>query len=635
MITANNISFDFGGRTLYSNASFDINPKERIGIVGRNGTGKSTLLRIITRQYTPGAGVLSFQKNLKIGFFNQDLLSFETSDSLQNVVLQAFEPILQKLQEVEDIANLLATDYSEELLHKLSDVQDFLNINDAYTLEIKVQKALTGLGFADHELSKPYSSFSGGWRMRAMLAKCILEQPDVLMLDEPTNHLDLPAIQWIEQYLVSFEGTIIVVSHDRHFLNRICTKIVEIENRKMTTYTGNFDEYIEQKEEQGELLEKAFKNQQDKIKQDERFIERFKAKASKAKAAQSRMKLLDKIERIQLPDGDIATMNIKLKVAVQPGRRLYEIKNAFKSFPHIELLKNAEAMVERGDKIALIGANGKGKSTVLRMLFGSEPFEGERTEGHNVKTAFFAQHQLESLNAELNILDELMYSNTSKTEMELRAVLGAFLFTGDDVFKKIKVLSGGERSRVALAKIIISDANFLLLDEPTNHLDMQSVEILIQALQQYEGSYIAISHDRYFLSQIANKIWWIDEPKSLRSYGGNYDEYELWFAQQRVEATKKSADKSPKVEAKTAIAAPKANQNKPNRHLLQKQFDDLELEIENLKKQKFDIETQLALPSVYNDPTKSKTLAEQLRQIGLTTKAKNQDWEQIFMQLEA
>jgi ATP-binding cassette subfamily F protein 3 len=497
----------------------------------------------------------------------------------------------------------------------------------------------------DAELQNPYSSFSGGWRMRAMLAKCILEQPDVLMLDEPTNHLDLPAIQWIEQYLTTFEGTIIVVSHDRHFLNRICNKIIEIENRRITTYTGNFEEYIEQKSEQGELIEKAYKNQQDKIRQEERFIERFKAKASKAKAAQSRMKLLEKVERIELPEGEAAAMNIKLQVSTQPGRRLYELKNVNKSFPHIELIKEAEAAIERGDKIALIGANGKGKSTILRILFGSEPFEGSRTVGHNVKTAFFAQHQLESLKAENNILDELSYSSTQKTEMELRAVLGAFLFTGDDVFKKIKVLSGGERSRVALAKIIISDANFLLLDEPTNHLDMQSVEILIQALQNYEGSYIAISHDRYFLSQIANKIWWIDEEKSMRNYGGTYDEYEVWRAAQQVTAkanknTKNSGTQPPQVAAPKVAVAPQPAKSagvpapKINRFQLEKQLATAEAQIEALKQEKINIEAQLALPSIYADSKKSAEYAEKLRKNAVDYKKQAQEWEAIFLALE-
>jgi ATP-binding cassette subfamily F protein 3 len=363
--------------------------------------------------------------------------------------------------------------------------------------------------------------------MRVLLAKMMLQAPDLLLLDEPTNHLDLPSIEWLERYLQGYPGSVVIVSHDRYFLDRMVTKIVEVWQRDLVQYSGNYSFFLQEKEERMVLQQRAFENQQDYIRQQERFIERFKAKASKAAQAQSAMKRLDKLDKIESPDGSVPTMNINFDIAVQPGKIISTLKHITKKFGDLTILENASAEIIRGDKIALIGANGKGKSTLLRIIANRETFEGERKEGHNVEESFYAQHQLEALNIEHEVLEELKMAGTGKNELELRQLLGCFLFSGDDVFKKIKVLSGGEKARVALAKVIAAKGNFLMLDEPTNHLDMQSVEMLIEALNKYQGTLIFVSHDRYFIQQTANKIWYIEDNK-IKEFVGGYEEWVQW-----------------------------------------------------------------------------------------------------------
>ncbi len=635
MISFNKVTFEFGGRILYDNANFDLYPKDRIGIVGRNGAGKSTLLRLINKEYTPSAGNIQFQNNLKISFFNQDLLSFDTGDNIVEVVMQAFQHVSDLFTEVDKITHQLEENYTPELVDRLGEVYDLIDRYEGYQVKSQIQKVLSGLGFADEDFEKPYRQFSGGWRMRVMLAKCIMEKPDVLMLDEPTNHLDLPAIQWLEQYLEFFEGCITIVSHDRHFLDRICKRIFEVEFETITPYTGNFSDYIEQKSERMDLLEKQFKNQQTKLKQEMRFIERFRYKASKAKAAQSRLKQLEKIDLVELPEKDQRAMILNLKVLKQPGRIICELHNISKRFGVNQILSHTEGRVERGDKIALIGANGKGKSTLLRILNGSEPFEGNRTEGHNVKMAFFAQHQLESLNLESNIFDEIQYHSAQKTTQEIRNVLGAFLFSDEDVLKKIKVLSGGEKSRVALTKIILSDANVILLDEPTNHLDMQSVETLIEALQEYEGTFVTVSHDRHFLSQVANKIWYIENQK-IKEYPGTYDEFDVWYRNnKKVEDAQIAKDKKDKKVKETGNANQQIAFNETSKQLarLKKEFEKAEAEMEAAQKDLAHLHKQLASEEVYTDSVKLVAVNELVKAKESELEILNKAWENLFNEI--
>ncbi len=377
---------------------------------------------------------------------------------------------------------------SESLLLNYTDKLHEMDLLDGYNIHHKTEEVLQGLGFSNADLQRPYREFSGGWRMRVLLAKMILQKPDLLLLDEPTNHLDLPSIEWLEKYLQHYQGSVVIVSHDKFFLDRMVHKIVELYQQDLHFYSGNYSFYEKEKEMRITLQQRAYENQKDYIRQQERFIERFKAKASKAAAAQSAMKRLDKIDRIENVEMERPDMRIQFRVERQPGKVLVQLKNLSKSFGDIEIIRNAEAEIDRGDKIALIGANGKGKSTVLRILAGTEIYTGERSWGHHVDASFYAQHQLESLNINDTVLEEMKHCGSQKNELELRTLLGCFLFSGDDVEKKIKVLSGGEKARVALAKTIAGKANFLLLDEPTNHLDIHSCELLAEALNKYEGS---------------------------------------------------------------------------------------------------------------------------------------------------
>lgn len=640
MIALTDIGFEFGGRFLYRNANWHIKPNERIGLIGMNGTGKSTLLRVINGEYQLTEGNISKPRDLTIGFLNQDQLSFETEASILQVAMSAFQRQLDLEIEIEKILKVMETDYSDEVLNKLSNLQTEFDALDGYNIHHKCEKVLEGLGFTTAQLQQPYKKFSGGWRMRVMLAKLLLQNPNLLMLDEPTNHLDLPTIEWLENYLRDYDGTVIVVSHDREFLDKMVTKIVEVSMQKINEYSGNYSFYLESKSERMDLQQRQFDNQQQFIKQQEQFINRFKAKASKATAAQSRVKLLEKLDRIEAPEDDNAEINIDFRINTQSGKVVSEIKNVSKSFPDIDILKKASGEIVRGDKIALIGANGKGKSTLLRLIAGTDVYDGEITTGHNVIQAFYAQHQLESLNVENEIIEEMRQYGADRTETELRTILGCFLFTNDEVFKKIKVLSGGEKARVALARTLLAEANFMLLDEPTNHLDMRSINILIQALQQYQGTFVVVSHDRFFVSQIANKIWWLEDGE-IKEYLGTYDEYEYW--RQKQEDIKKLQDAHQK---KLNADAPKPkkevekNNHKPSGNQLQKlqkEFAEIEKSIAGLKTKITDTEQHFLDTALMQNVQKAQELNAGYELLKKELKQLEADYEKLFeaiMELE-
>ena len=634
MITLHNFDFGFGGRYLFHEASWQINPGEKIGLIGANGTGKSTLLRIISGEYKIDSGTYTKLRDLSIGFLNQDLLSFSSSENILDVAMGAFESVLKLHLEIEDILEKLKHDHSEELLHQLHDKQTLFDHADGYTIQHKAEAMLEGLGFSTKDLYRPYSEFSGGWRMRVMLAKIMLQKPDVLMLDEPTNHLDLPSIQWIEGYLREYTGTVILVSHDRYFLDNIVDRIVEVANEQITIYPGNYSFYMGEKELRNELQQSQFENQQQYIKEQQKLIDRFRAKASKAKMAQSRIKKLDKLERVEEVSSTNAEVSIRLVPESQPGKVIETIHIKDKSYDTLNIFHNAEAMINRGDKIALIGANGKGKSTLLRMINGSESFDGKIEDGYNLKKSFYAQHQLEGLNMNNTIIQELQEADTKQTENYVRSVAGAFLFGGEDAFKPVKVLSGGEKARVALGKLVLSRANFLILDEPTNHLDMLSVNVLIRVLQEFEGTFITVSHDRFFISEIANKIWWI-EGGQIKEYPGTYAEYEYWRTNQankskEVKKEKPAPAPVQEKQQKTPVDEGKAKEKKK----LGQKLKQLEDKIEDLKRKKADGEQKLSLPSVYGD---QKLFAETLaafNNVASQLETANKEWEQVFEAFE-
>lgn len=628
MISINNLTFEIGSRALYDEANWHIKPGDKAGLIGANGAGKSTLLKLIVGDYSPTSGSISMAKDLKIGYLNQDLLSYHSEKSILHVAMEAFERQNQLHAEIEILLQKLETDYSDEILNKLSDKQMEFDALDGYNIEFRAHEILAGLGFSEEEQQRPLATFSGGWRMRVMLARILLQTPDILLLDEPTNHLDLPSIKWLENYLQDFEGAIVIVSHDRYFLDRIINKTVESRKGKLTVYAGNYSFYIEEKSLREEIQSNQFKNQQAKIKQEEKLIERFRAKASKAKMVQSRIKALDRMEKIDDVDDDNPAVNFSFKFSKPSGRHVVTLEHVSKSYPNLEILQDTGAIIEKGDKIALIGANGKGKSTLLRIVADADQeYNGSSTKGHNVSQTFFAQHQLEALHLENNLLQELIAFAPKHTETELRSILGCFLFTGDDVFKKIKVLSGGEKSRVALAKALTADANFLVLDEPTNHLDMASVNILIQALQQYEGTLIVVSHDRYFLDHVANKIWFIED-KEIKEYPGTYEEYEIWNAKRVVKTEPKAEKKITKDEPKKEKAVP----SEDNTRLLSrknKELAVLEQKIVEGEQQLKELEFHLAKEEIYSDASKLQEATRAYNSYKASFEKLQLDWEKL------
>jgi ATP-binding cassette, subfamily F, member 3 len=632
MISISNISYYIGGRALYEDASMFIKPDDKIGLIGLNGRGKSTLLKIIDGDLSINSGSISKSKDCTIGFLNQDLLSYQTEDTILTVAMGAFKEAVDTQRQIEKILHKLEHDYSDDLVDKLTNLQEKFEQLDGYTMQSKAEEVLEGIGFNTKDLHRPLKEFSGGWRMRVMLAKLLLEKPSCLMLDEPTNHLDLPSIEWVENYLRNYNGAVIIVSHDRTFLNNVISKTVEVTNGQLVTYEGNYSFYLQEKELREDIQQGAYENQQAKIRQAERFIERFRAKASKSKLVQSRVKALDRMDLVEEVVNDNAAVNFKFTFSQPSGRHVVTMKDVSKAYGDLVILKNASAVIERGDKIALIGANGKGKSTLLRMLANSEAVDGERIIGYNVIYGFYAQHQLESLHVESEILEELKQAGSRKTEQELRNVLGCFLFSDEDVFKKIKVLSGGEKSRVALAKTLISEANFLLLDEPTNHLDFISENILIQALQQYQGSFVVVSHNRHFVTQVANKIWYI-ENQQIKEYPGTYDEYEYWRKQNQA-AARPTPPPVKKEEPKTTKPAAVVNPNEKRIKELNRDLKKVEEVIERLENQKKEIEEFMAKPEVYGDFQKLTEYQKKFDTIHTSLHEENMKWEKIMLEVD-
>lgn len=525
----------------------------------------------------------------------------------------------------------------EKLAIQYADLLHEMDVLDGYSIEHRTEEILQGLGFENEDLSKPYKQFSGGWRMRVLLAKMILQHPDVLLLDEPTNHLDLPSIEWLEKYLQHYQGAVVIVSHDRFFLDRMTNKIVELYQQQLHFYSGNYSFYEQEKALRIDIQKKAFENQQDYIRQQERFVERFKAKASKAAQAQSIVKRLDKLDRIE--DVEIERPNIRINFSVekQPGKIICTLKNISKKYGTNEIVRNADAEINRGDKIALIGANGKGKSTLLRIIAGVENFDGLREWGHNVAESFYAQHQLEALHVNNNLIEEMQECRSGLNDLEIRGLLGSFLFGGDTVEKKIKVLSGGERARVALAKVIAGKANFLMLDEPTNHLDIHSVDLLVESLNKYQGSLILVSHDRYFISRIANKIWEIDDHK-VREFKGTYSEWEDWKERHEAKKSKELKATPPpdpvvKLEQKPTNNSLQNNDQKKEIQKLKNKFKQAEERCKAKEEEKNKLEAELADPAIYGVKEKFQEAEKKYQQSLRELSVLNAEYEKLFEEM--
>jgi ATP-binding cassette, subfamily F, member 3 len=626
----------FGHKLLFEDCNWLITPNERTGLVGGNGTGKSTLLKIIHGAESLDYGQISYTKGTTLGYLPQDGLSLKgrsvfaeclsVFDDL-HAMERELEVLHQKLGELDPSSAEYAT--ASDRAHHID--TEFRN-RDGYAIEAQVGTVLNGLGFGKEDWARFTEEFSGGWQMRIALAKLLLQKPNLLLLDEPTNHLDLEARNWLEGYLTSYPFGYILISHDRYFLDVTVNKTVEVWNKRVHFYTGNYEKYLNAKAEKKTQLEAAYRNQRERIEQLEAFINRFRAQATKAKQVQSRIKELDKIERIEIPPEE-GTIHFSFPQPKPSGRVVAEFKDVSKSYGEKLVFSDANFVIERGDRIALVGVNGAGKSTLIKLLSGAEPLStGSYTLGHNALADYFAQDQYKELDKEATLISDIADASPRATQTQLRSLLGCFLFSEDDVFKKIGVLSGGERNRYALAKILLAPSNFLLLDEPTNHLDMRAKDVLLEALREYSGTVVLVSHDRYFIDNLATRIFEIEDGH-VHVYPGNYEDY-LW---RKGGGHLAAAAQT----AATPVAAPAPNRDRDgagkrvNPMKLKKLQDDLakaEADIASLESEIAQHEAALA---DYKSPEESMRLSDLLTKRRGELEARVAQWEKISEEIEA
>ena len=646
MISAQGLGLHHAGNYLFRDVNFTIKKDDKIGLVGKNGAGKSTLLKILSGEINFYEGTVVPEGNITIGFLKQDL-DFVKGRTVWDETMQAYEQINAMKNELEEVNHQMATrtDYESDaysdLIIRMTELNDLLMNHDAYNLEGDVEKVLFGLGFKADDFQKITDEFSGGWRMRIELAKLLLQKNDLMLLDEPTNHLDMESIIWLENFLKDYPGSIVLVSHDKQFMTSICNRTFDVNNKKVDDYKANYSKYLELRKERREKLAQAKKNQDAEIKQMEDNINKFRASATKASFAQSLIKKLDKIERIEIDNEDVSKFNIRFQPSVTPGKVIFEAKNLGKAYGNKQIFDNVDFFVERGDRIALLGQNGQGKTTLAKILAGDiKDYSGEWNLGHNVSIGYFAQNQEEVLTPEKTVLQEAEDSATEETRPRVRDLLGSFLFQGEDVTKKTKVLSGGERNRLALCKLLLRPFNTLIMDEPTNHLDIQSKEIIKLALQKYEGTLIVISHDREFLQGLSDKIFEFRDGK-MKEFLGDINEYleyrqkesireisaersKLNQEQENKESRGKIQEAKPTTDSQqptTIISKEQKNiQNKLKK--VEEKISDLELKIEE-----FEASFAKENPSEQVLETYNKTKEE----LDLTL----QEWEYLGSQLEA
>ena len=525
----NNISMCFGAKVLFDEVSLRVAGKDRVSLVGSNGAGKSTMLKVIAGLIKPDDGEVAVSKHTTVGYLPQEGIEYTGKTLYEEVYSSAGdinaiqEEMRQIEKEMEEFQDTMSDEFMD-LINEYGELQERFQMLDGFKIKSKIEKILIGLGFGEKDFDRETSEFSGGWQMRISLAKLLLNNPSILLLDEPTNHLDIESLIWVENYLKAYQGAIVMVSHDRSFLDNITERTVEISLGNVTEYSGNYSFYKREREVRKELLENQFNNQQSYLKQQEKFIERFRYKATKSRQVQSRIKLLDKIDLVELEDEE-ATVNFNFPPATHSGKISLEISELTKSYDGtFNVLENIDLIIPRGEKIAFVGVNGAGKSTLMRIIAGIEKYEGEVKLGHLAEIKFYAQNQAEELDSAKTVLQTMEEAARGDIIKNLRSILGSFLFRGDDVFKKVGVLSGGEKSRLALAKMLIEPSNFLVFDEPTNHLDMKSKEVLMNALQKYEGTVVIVSHDREFIDGIVDKVIEVKN-KKIRTYFGNATDY--------------------------------------------------------------------------------------------------------------
>ena len=639
MISINQLSVSFGGFDLLKEISFQINPRDRVGLVGKNGAGKSTLMKIIANIQEPSSGEIAKPDGYRIGYLPQTMTLAE-GRSVYNETRRAFDEVMNIDKEIKEINLQLAIreDYHseeyEKLIHRLSDLNERFQLLGGGSIDADIEQTLTGLGFEPYDMQRSTKEFSGGWRMRIELAKLLLQKPDILLLDEPTNHLDIESIQWLENYLVIYDGAALIVSHDRAFLDNVTNRTVEISLGKIYDYKVHYSKYVELRKERREQQLAAYRNQQKMIEDTEDFIERFRYKATKAVQVQSRIKQLDRLDRLEVDEEDVSTLNLKFAPAPRSGNVVVEVKEAGKAYGPKRILDNIDFFLERGEKVAFVGRNGEGKTTLTKMIVGDIDYTGHIKVGHNVKIGYFAQNQDELMDENITVFDTIDRVAVGDIRTKIRDLLGAFLFRGDDVDKKVKVLSGGERSRLAMIKLLLEPYNLLILDEPTNHLDMRSKDILKQAILKYDGTVIVVSHDREFLDGLVTKVYEFRHKKIKQHLGGIYDFLEKKKIQNLKAIEQKDKIQSQNTDKETAAGKMDYLEKKEYDKMLRKLTNQVlqsESKIEELESKIQDIEQKLSEPQSAQEVEKL-SLAHNETQQALEEEMKL--WETLNIELE-
>ncbi|MGC6470365.1 MAG: ABC-F family ATP-binding cassette domain-containing protein [Flavobacteriales bacterium] len=642
MISANNISVYFGGQELFDNVSFMVNKGDKIGLVGKNGAGKSTLLKILSKEQVPNNGSISTPNESTVGYLKQDL-DFEDGRTVQAEAEQAFSEIKKLERDIESINVEISQrqDYESDeymqLLTQLNDLNERFGMLGGYTIQSEMSQVLLGLGFQITDFARPTNEFSGGWRMRLELAKILLSKPDVLLLDEPTNHLDIESIVWLEQWLKNYEGAILLVSHDRAFLDAVTNRTIELIFGKANDYKASYSKYIELRKERQEKQIQSKKNQDKQIQQTKMLIEKFRYKKNKAAFAQSLIKKLDKMDLIEVEQDETMSMHFRFPPAPHSGKVTLKASDISKSYDKLEVLKGLNLLLERGEKIAFVGKNGQGKTTLAKIIANTISFQGEVEYGYQVKVGYYAQNQSDLLDENKSILEVVEEAADEQNRPRVRDMLGAFLFGGDNVQKKIKVLSGGERARVALCKLLLEPVNFLIMDEPTNHLDMQSKDILKTALNNYDGTLIIVSHDRNFLQGLSQKVYEFKD-KNIKEYLGDINDFleqkELNdFKQFETQnASTKTVEKSTASENKMSYNAKKQldrDIRKATNRIgkLEKQVDALENELKQL-------DAQLAQPETFKELSSQNGFFESYQQQQSELNKRISEWEKLIIILD-
>jgi ATP-binding cassette subfamily F protein 3 len=652
MLSINNLNLQYGSKHLFREVSAQVYPEDRIGLVGVNGTGKTSLLKIMCGLQETDPGTVSRASWFTVAYLPQEIAFSGGGHTLYEEAESAFAEVLAQQRELEEISEQLAVMAADDprldgLLRRQGELQHFVEGRDIFSIRPQVERILFGLGFSQADLKKEVQSFSGGWIMRLLLAKLLLRKPSLLLLDEPTNHLDLDSLTWLEEFLQQYQGAIIVISHDRAFLDRLTTTTWELSLGRLTVYRGNYSKYLVDKEERLAVERAAYANQQAMIKQTERFIERFRAKSTKARQVQSRVKQLEKIERIELSETE-RSIRFTFPPAVTSGKQVLELIDLHKEFEGRTVFNHVNLMLNRGDKLAVVGVNGAGKTTLLKIIAGLIPAEGRVRLGHNVVMTYFGQHQAQELATGLTVLDTVYHAAQDKTMTQVRSLLGAFLFSGDEVDKKVQVLSGGEKSRVALARMLVKPANLMLLDEPTNHLDISSQEVLQEAMAQYEGTIIVVSHNRFFVNSFVNKVLEIRDGRATL-FEGNVDDY--LARRHREQEAKKGGSPQPGSQPQESRAADAAagqdrkaqrRQRAQLREQLGKKLNPLkeqvrkaEEQIEQLEARKQELETLMADPALYQDQLRWTEVSREHGTLTRRLERSYAQWEEAQGRIEA